>query len=55
VEVPATTGQDAGQVSLLTPEITSRVPLAGRIKLTVVEPGPRQQEELIAIPAKGTE
>jgi hypothetical protein len=55
VAVPAIAGLDAGQVSLLAPDLVSRVPSGGRLRLTLIEPGPSQQEELIAIPGKGTE
>ncbi len=49
VSVPAQTLVDSGQVSLLTPQLRVRVPPAGRVRFVLLEPQPRQQEELVSI------
>lgn len=55
VVVPAAAGGNPGQVSLLTPDLASRVPPGGRVRLILIGPEPQQQEELTAMPGEETE
>ena len=50
VRVPGARGGKPGISHLITPDMTSRVPDGGRLRLSLLTPGPRQSEELIANP-----
>ncbi|MFH1571514.1 MAG: hypothetical protein ABIL09_26215, partial [Gemmatimonadota bacterium] len=55
LEVPPAAGGVPGQAPLLGADLARRVPAGGRVRITLVEPGPLQFEEFIANPVEGAD